>query len=169
MKISSACRQRPYTLPGKCNRTPDTWCHIGSWYLLNLMTDKILYSSFEHFSIFSTRQKVHHRLIVVVTAKSLLKSKTTTLKSILHQNELNAHCQMRIAHCPLLIAYDCQMPTAHCSLPMFARCAWTKKSLQRRIAVRSVSGGPGLFSEGGEDFLCFVFVIQGGEDFVFFI
>jgi len=23
-------RQRPYTLPGKCNRTPDTWCHIGN-------------------------------------------------------------------------------------------------------------------------------------------
>ena len=61
----------------------------------------------------------------------------------------------------------CQLPIAHCSLPMIARCAWTKKPLQRRIAVRSVSGGPGLFSEGGEDFLCFVFVIQGGEDFVF--
>ena len=65
-------------------------------------------------------------------------------------HELNAHCPMRIAHCPL--------PIAHCSLPMIARCAWTKKPLQRRIAVRSVSCEPGLLSEGGEDFLCIVFV-----------
>ena len=34
--------------------------------------------------------------------------------------------------------------------------------------MRSVSGGPGLPNEGGEDFLCLLFkefLVQGGEDF----
>ena len=30
--LTDKTRQRPYTLPGKCNRVPDTLCHIGSGY-----------------------------------------------------------------------------------------------------------------------------------------
>ena len=119
MKISSACRQRPYTLPGKCNRTPDTWCHIGSWYLPNIYLGRTWWMSkfciriLSIFSIFSTWQKMHHCLMVVTT-NSLLKSKTTTLKSILLQNEcmnwmLIASWALPIAQFPLLIAYHCQM------------------------------------------------------------
>ena len=119
MKMSSACRQRPYTLPGKCNRTPDTWCHIGSWYLPNIYLGRTWWLSkfyirvLSIFSIFSTRQKMHHCLMVVTT-NSLLKSKTTTLKSILLQNEcmnwmLIASWALPNAQFPLLIAYHCQM------------------------------------------------------------
>ena len=69
-------------------------------------------------------------------------------------------CSLPVGHCP--------MPNSHCLLPIIARCTWTKKPLQRRITVRSVSGGPGLPNEGGENFFVFVFVIQGCEGFFVF-
>ena len=42
--LTDKTRQRPYTLPGKCNRVPDTLCHIGSGYspIVGCFAEKIL-------------------------------------------------------------------------------------------------------------------------------
>merc|ERR1712037_303911 len=42
----TSSRRQSYLLPGKCNKVPDTWCHIGSWYLFANFFQKPSFSRF---------------------------------------------------------------------------------------------------------------------------